>query len=232
MPSPALSRPVLFASFALWLGLSTGCSSDSGPEREATVSIPDYPIAMTGSEIFVGGKIAVEITLGMPTNFHPGKDGARKGDSSGGGGGHHRGSGGGHRGGGMGGYGGQMGGEPSAGGESEDGTPRPRLVGSTLPPAQLKLHLKNTTTGESVSCEVVDFSSSLGNFAVFPATYQLEANQSATSETMTSRLGVEGSAIPVTVGVRVRGGEVERKVVTLRLIDSAEKPSEPPAPAK
>jgi hypothetical protein len=189
--------------------------------------MPDYPTAMTGNDNFVGGKVAVEITLGMPTNFHPGKDGGRKGDSGGGGGGHRKG-GGGHRGGGMGGYGG----EGPSGGESEDGTPRPQIVGSTLPPAQLKLHLKNTTTGESVSCEVVDFSSSLGNFAVFPATYQLEPGQAAISETMTSRLGVEGTTIPVTVGVRVRGGEVERKVVTLHLIDAAEKSAEPLPPAK
>lgn len=130
----------------------------------------------------------------------------------------------------MGGYGGEMGGDGPPAGESDDDTPRPRMVGSTLPPAQLKIHFKNTTSGESISCEVADFSSSLGNFAVYPSNYKLEAGQSANSETMTSRLGVEGSAIPITVGIRVGNGEVERKVVTLRLIAEAGK-TEPATPA-
>lgn len=226
MLSPARLRSPLFALSALWLGLAAGCSSDSRPEREGPITLPDYPAAMTGSENFIDGKVAVEITLGMPTDLRPGKGGGGKGDG-GSGGGRRRG---GHRGGGS--YGGEMGGGGPAGGDAGDGAPAPRIMGSTLPPAQLKLHLKNTTPGETVSCEVVDFSSSLGNFAVFPATYQLEAGQSAISETMTSRLGVEGSAIPVTVGLRVKGGEVERKVVTLRLIVASEKPAEPSPPAK
>jgi len=224
MLSPARLHLSLLVSFALWLGFAAGCSSDSRPERDGPLTVPDYPTAMTGTENFIDGKVVVEVTLGMPTDFRPGKGGGAKGPG-GGSGGHHRG--GGHRGGGMGGYGG----EPPSGGDSEDGAPPPRVVGSTLPPAQLKLHLKNTT-GETISCEVVDFSSSLGNFAVFPATYQLEAGQSAISEIMTSRLGVEGSAIPVTVGVRVKNGEVERKIVTLRLIAEKEKPAEATPPAK
>jgi hypothetical protein len=228
MLSPARLRNTLLLPFAVWLGFATGCSSDSHPDHEGPINIPDYPTAMTGSENFLDGKVAVEVTLGMPTDFHPGKGDSRSGGSGGAGGGHRHGGGGGHRGGGgMGGYGA---GDQAPAGDSDDDTPRPRVVGSTLPPAQLKIHLKNTTNGETISCEVADFSSSLGNFAVYPATYKLEAGQSATSETMTSRLGVESSTIPVTVGVRSGNGEIERKVLTLRLIPDTEK-SAPPAPA-
>jgi len=223
MLSSARLCSCLLVLFTLCLGITAGCSSDSRPEREGPVSVPDYPTAMSGTENFADGKIAVEVTLGMPTDFHPGKGGGARGSGSGGGG-HRRG--GGHRG------GGGYGGETAGGNESEDGTPRPRMLGSTLPPAQLKIHLKNTTGGETLSCEVTDFSSSLGNFAVFPSVYQLDAGKSAASETMTSRLGVEGSAIPVTVGVRVKNGEVERKVITLHVLAGAEKPAEPASKAK
>ncbi|MEO6992634.1 MAG: hypothetical protein ABI273_03295, partial [Lacunisphaera sp.] len=144
-------------------------------------------------------------------------------------GGHH---GGGRHGGGMGGGGGMgsEGGYPGVDGSGESGhqgdddAPRPVVTGSTLPPAQLKLHLKNTSATEAVSCEVEDFNSALGNFAVFPSTYQLAAGQSAISETMTSRLGVEGTEIPVTVALSIQG-KVEKKVITLRLIPSPTKPA-------
>lgn len=224
MLSPALARLPFIAFIAGWLALAAGCSSDSRPEHEGPVTVPDYPAAMSGTENFMDGKVVVEVTLGMPTDLRPGKSGGARSPGSGSGMHRHGGS----RSGG--GYGSEMGGS-SRGGGSEDGSPSPRVVGSTLPPAQLKIHLKNTTS-ETVFCEVMDFSSSLGNFAVFPSTYQLPAGQSATSETMTSRLGVEGSVIPVTVGIRGKGGDVERKVVALRLIAATDKPTGTTPPAK
>lgn len=104
------------------------------------------------------------------------------------------------------------------------------MRGSTLPPAQLKLHLKNNSATDAVSCEVADFNSALGNFAVFPSTYQLAAGQSAISETMTSRLGVESTEIPVTVALRIQG-KVEKKVITLHQIQPLAEPAGP-EPAK
>ncbi len=222
---------VVSSSFAMCLAFVAGCSSDSHPGRpeNAAIVVPDYPPAMTGTENFADGKIAVEVTLGLPTHFHPGKDGEHEG-SNGGAGGQHSGGhrGGGRHGGGMGGEGGYPGVEGS--GESghqggDDDAPRPIVTGSTLPPAQLKLHLKNTSATEAVSCEVEDFNSALGNFAVFPSTYQLAAGQSETSETMTSRLGVAGTEIPVTVSLRIQG-KVEKKVITLHLIPPPVKPAD------
>ena len=236
MPNPIRIRLAVATSFALCLVFAAGCSSDSHPERpeNAAIVVPDYPPTMTGSEAFANGKIVVEVSLGMPTNFHAGKDGGQ-----GGSGGHHGSGGGGHHGGGRhggggmgnGGYPGVEGsGENDSGGSSDEDTPRPVVVGSTLPPAQLKLHLKNTSATEAVSCEVTDFNSNLGNFAVFPSTYQLAAGQSATSETMTSRMGVASDDIPVTVALRIHG-QVESKVITLHLIPVPAKSAEP-TPAK
>ena len=90
-------------------------------------------------------------------------------------------------------------------------------MGSNLPAAQLKLYLQNTSTTEAVACEVVDFNSALGNFAVFPSQYQLAAGQSAVSEMMTSRLGVDSDEIAVTVALRF-GDHVEKKIVILHLL--------------
>ncbi len=229
MPNPIRLSLVVSTSFAVCLAFVAGCNSDSYSDRpdNAAIVVPDYPPAMTGTENFADGKIAVEVTLGLPTHFHPGKDGEHGGSS---GGGQHSGS---HRGGGRhsGGVGSE-GGYPGVEGSGESGreigsddAPRPVVTGSTLPPAQLKLHLKNNSATDAVSCEVEDFNSTLGNFAVFPSTYQLAAEQSATSETMTSRLGVEGTEIPVTVALRIQG-KVEKKVITLHLIPPPAKPAE------
>ena len=125
-----------------------------------------------------------------------------------------------------GGYPGLEGSGEGSGGNSGDNSPRPVVTGSTLPPAQLKLHLRNMSATDAVTCEVVDFNSSLGNFAVYPSSYQIEAAQSVSSEIMTSRLGVEGSDIPVTVALRVHG-QVEKKVITLHLLPVADKPTAP-----
>lgn len=235
MPNPIRLSLVVSSSFALCLAFVAGCSSDSHPDRpeNAAIVVPDYPPAMTGTENFADGKIAVEVTLGLPNHFHPGKEGEHGGSS---GGGHHGGGhrgGGRHGGGGMGGEGGYPGIEGS--GESgheggDDEAPRPVVRGSTLPPAQLKLHLKNNSATDAVSCEVADFNSALGNFAVFPSTYQLAAGQSAISETMTSRLGVESTEIPVTVALRIQG-KVEKKVITLHQIQPLAEPAGP-EPAK
>lgn len=231
MPIPARLRFFMLIPLGVCLALITGCSSEPQSERTdgPPESVPDYPVAMTGQETFSDGVIVATVTLGMPTRFKSGSDeGGRGGKShSGHRGGGRRGGGGGMSGGmGGGGYGGGMqSGDEGPGPESASGdeAPPPRVAGSHLPPAQLKLHLKNTSASETVSCEVVDFNSSLGNFAVFPSNYKIEAGQTLTSEIMTSRMGVEGSEIPVKVALRI-GDHVERKVIKLSLISPPEKP--------
>ena len=169
MPNPTRISLVVSTSFALCVAFAAGCSSDSHPERpeNTAIVVPDYPPTMTGRDNFANGKLLVEVSLGMPTNFHAGKEG-----KAGGGGGNHGGGGGGHHGGGhhggggmgSGGYPGVDGsGESDSGGSSDEDTPRPVVMGSTLPPAQLKLHLENTSATEALSCEVMDFNSNLGN---------------------------------------------------------------------
>jgi len=215
MTKPARSRFVAVISASVWLALTAGCTSDPRPEnRDASVAVPDYPPVMAGTENFGDGSLVVQVTLGVPSSFRPGDKDGRRGSGA------HAGRRSGHR------SGGGMGaGGPPASAEGGEGPPEagPRLTGSTLPPAQLKLHLRNNSATDAVDCEVIDFNSSLGNFAVFPDRYRIAAGQSAVSETMTSRLGVEGAEIPVTVALRVHD-HVEKKVITLRLLPVPAKP--------
>lgn len=204
--------------FAVCAALVAGCSNDSRPEKPAGPSpaAADFPPVMSGSEIFAGGKISVEVTLALPPTFHPGRENGPRGNSSPSGrrSDHRNRTG--------------AGGPPGSGdrseGPSDHDRTSPSLWGSNLPPAQLRLHLQNTSATDTVSCEVVDFNSVLGNFAVFPSRYEIEVGQSASSETMTSRLGVEGDEIPVTVALRVHD-HVEKKVLTLHPRPTASKPA-------
>jgi hypothetical protein len=223
-----MPNPTRFSAIPIFLLLGSaatfvlsGCSSDSPSDRpDPALMVHDYPPAMSGEDNFAEGKLTVQVTLGLPGAYRSdGKDPDNSSSSHG-----HRGGGGGghHRGGGMG--GGSSSAPDSTGGGTGDQTPRPSMMGSNLPPAQLKLHLKNNSGADLIDCEVVDFKSSLGDFAVFPSKYQVSAGQTVDSETMTSRLGVEGAEIPVTVALRIKG-HVETKVITLHQL------APPPAPA-
>ena len=229
MPHPFLLRLPASISIGLCLALVAGCSSDTERPAKMPAVIPEYPTVMSGTGNFADGKVVVEVTLGLPTDFRPGKEGGKSGGSGADGGSHSGHHGGGRHSGGTGGSG-YPGGSDGAGASGDDSS-RPALMGSTLPPAQLKLHLRNTSSADAVACEVVDFNSSLGNFAVFPSRYQIEAGQSATSEMMTSRLGVEGSDIPVTVALRIHD-QVERQVIALHLLPVSDQPAPTPPVAR
>jgi len=215
MHLPPWLRLLNSISIGVWFAFATGCNSDSHSENRVGPSavVTDYPPSMAGVENFADGKLAIQVTLGLGSAFRPDQDSEHPGGGSHGSGRRGRG----HRNG-----GGPGAGPPPA--EAEDGgrssstdSPSSHITGSTLPSAQFKLHLQNTSTTESITCEVEDFNSALGNFAVFPGRYELKPGESASSETMTSRLGVEGDGIPVTVAVRVHD-HLEKKVITLHLL--------------
>jgi len=205
-----------------------GCSSDSDRPDMPLRAIPDYPTTMAGSESFADGRLTAQVTFGQstgrgsrPENGGSDNPGSPHSDGGSGGGGHHHG-GGGMGGMGGGGMGGGMGGgsrpEGMGGDNSPSGNAAPRRGGLAGGPGiQIKLHLTNTSATDAISCEVLDFKSSLGDFAVFPAKYQLAAGQAAVSETMTSQLGLTSAEIPVTVDLLI-GNHRETKVVMVRLL--------------
>jgi hypothetical protein len=167
---------------------------------------------------FFAGQVEVE-TLLNATGF-AGRDGAADGGASGGspGGGGGGARGGGHR------HGGGSG-EPSMSGTASDGGPAPRLRPSNM--AAVRLHLRLTNHRPiPIEVEVVDFDSDLGDFVVEPPKMSLPSNKPVEAEPMTSRLGVESDAIPLTISLRV-DGKTEKQVLVLKLI----KADVPPGPA-
>jgi len=238
MPIALRPRRLAALPLSLLLAFAAGCSSESDQPEVPLHAMPEFPPSLAGTENFADGQLAVQVTLGLPTG-HSGKaDKEGKADSGAGGGTHAGRHGGGHGRGGMGGGEGQSSGMEgsgspdssvrSEGGESS-GARGPQPMASNQPPAQLKLHFQNTSATDAISCEVLDFKSALGDFAVFPAKYQIAAGSSAASEVMTSRLGVTSPEIPVTVVLRL-GDRVEKKIVVLRLLPPP-KEDAPPAPA-
>jgi hypothetical protein len=93
-----------------------------------------------------------------------------------------------------------------------------RRAESPLPPVVLQLRLTSAAK-ELLKVEIVEFKSSLGDFAVQPARLALDAGQSAEPDPMISRLGITSAEIPVTVVISING-RTERRVITLRPVPS------------
>lgn len=233
--------PLRSVSASLALLALAGCETDRGPRRgpplgEAGAPAPAPVPEMSAHATFFAGQLETEVLLSR-TGFGPrgsGKDGAPP-DGAGRGRGGFGGGFGGKRGGGGGGGprgGGGEGGPPGEGrggsGRSTDGEPVPHIVASNQPPVRLHLRLTNHGT-DSVEVEVLDFNSDLGNFVVQPAKIAVGPGASAEADPMTSRLGVPGDAIPLTIRLR-RNGQTEKQVVILQII--APPATTPPPPTK
>lgn len=119
--------------------------------------------------------------------------------------------------------GGGMGGGPPPGGMRGGGQEiaRSSIRASNLPPLQLHLTLTNPGPAE-LTVEVLDFNSALGNFVVQPDRLVVPPGGTVEAEPMTSRLGIPGDEIPVTVRLRT-GDRTEQQVLTLK------QPEPPPA---
>ncbi len=98
-------------------------------------------------------------------------------------------------------------------------TSRPKNnVGSPLPPVTLRLKLTSLLNTTAL-VEVVDFSSDLGNFAVYPSILALAPNQTAEPEPMISQLGVTSDEIPVKVSLRLEKKLESRTIMVKNLLD-------------
>jgi hypothetical protein len=99
---------------------------------------------------------------------------------------------------------------------------RSRRAESPLPPIVMWLQLTSTAS-DTLTVEIVDFNSDLGNFAVQPEQVALTPGKSVEAEPMISRLGVTSLDIPVRVTLRING-KTETHVLTLRPVDSTNQP--------
>ena len=183
---------LLLAALAL-SGCGGGRPSD---ELAQAVQMGERPVAMKGSGSFFAGQIDATITIARGIGKGLGGNGPGK-----------------HR-------GGDRQEMPDISGmENEDAMIYLRAkaaVGSPLPPVTLHLKLHNSGK-DTVSVEVIDFDSDLGNFAVHPSVLSLAPDQTSEPDAMVSQLGVSNDVIPVKVTLRI-GKVKETQMVQVRNI--------------
>lgn len=190
--------PLALIAVALLAG--AGCSEHRPPDELAqAVAMGEKPVAMKGEATFFG-KLHVTVTVSR---------GIGRGSMGGGGGG-----GGGKRG------GGRRSEMPDISGMDNDEAMAylraKAAVGSPMPPVTLHLRIENTGA-DTVSVEVDDFDSDLGNFAVHPSTLAVAPTQVAEPDPMISQLGVTSDDIPVKVTLKL-GTQKETQTVHVRSI--------------
>ena len=207
--------------------LLAGC--ESGPDRRAMEEARRAVPPMAASDTFFQGKVLAQLTLGNTAGERvpgkgPGGRGGKGGPSIGGssmasasmGGGRHRG-----------------GGESMGGGEGRpeqydaDSSEelRPRYADSPMPPAMLRLRLENQSDA-TLTVEITDLDSELGNFATRPDKFTLEPGTVGEPGAMQSLLGVESLALPVKLTLRV-AGKAETKTLVLRPVTPEAAPPKP-----
>ena len=119
-----------------------------------------------------------------------------------------------------------------AGATRADGDAGTPMHGSNLTAVSFHVRLFNHAS-YPVEVEVLDFNSDLGDFVVEPEKILIQANASAETEPMTSRLGVTSDAIPLTVTIRYKGQAPtharEKQVLVLKPVPApAPNPMSPP----
>ena len=196
-----------------------GPSGETGPGDQGHE--PPIP-RMEAQGTFFDGQILVEALLARAgvkwSRTDAGDSGSTGGDGGRGGsrGGMHMGGGGGRRGGHGGGRGGG-GGEAGEGGSA--GTQAPPIHAINQAPIVLRLRLTNHGAAPA-AIAVIDFDSSLGDFAVQPESITVNPGDAVEAEPMVSRLGVTTTEIPVTVKLRT-GDRTEQQVITLHVVPTA-----------
>lgn len=231
--------PLRSVSASLALIAFAGCETPRGTRRhplgdplDPTAAAPNSISTMSARRHFFAGQIETEIILGDVEFGQPSASRASREsrDSRSGGDGGGASGGGARRGGGGGGSRGASSGNNSRGPaqvpQARDGETAPRIVTSKQPPVRLQLRLTNHGS-ESAEVEVLEFNSPLGNFVVLPKKITLAPGAASTAEPMTSRLGLGGTSIPLTIRLRHQGKTEQQEMI---LEKSAPAPA-PIAPA-
>lgn len=129
--------------------------------------------------------------------------------------------------------GGPMGGGPGGFGggprDSDDGSPTPRMIASSLPPVTLRLRVTNTSP-DAVDLLVRQVKSDLGDFAVRPERLLIAADQFAEVDPMISQLGAPADGFPVTVSLRIGQHTETHDIVLHEVLQIA--PPPPPSRTK
>jgi hypothetical protein len=98
-----------------------------------------------------------------------------------------------------------------------------QALGSPMPPVTVRLKLANLSQ-DTVTVDILELNSDLGNFAVEPELLAMAPQQIAEPDPMISQLGVTADSIPVKVTLRL-AGKTETQVIAVK---SLAPPAAPP----
>jgi hypothetical protein len=197
------SFPIRLACAALLTGLA-GCETHHGDELSRAVDQGEH-LAMEGRATFFDGQVAAVVTIGRGIGR------------------------------GMGGRGGGSNADGSFSRRSDDDIKdmdaeqtdaylrSKGALGSPMPPVTLHLRLTNQTKS-TVSVEIDDFESDLGNFAVHPEVLALAPDQAAEPDAMISQMGVTSAKLPVKVTLKL-GSKTETQTVLVANVAPPDAPA-------
>jgi hypothetical protein len=190
------SLPALLGGAALLLTLCSCTTSRPPDELARAVAVGERPVAMEGASSFFDGNLKAEVTISR--GIGRGTDAVKNGGDR-------------------------------AKILSLEGMDKEEAavyiitkndIGSPLPPVTIRLKLHNLQLA-TVSVEVRDFNSDLGNFAVVPGILTVEPGQSSEPDPMISQLGVTSDEIPVKVTLRM-GGVTESRTILVKALPQAQ----------
>jgi len=194
--TPSLKSAGAAAVLALAFSLAgAGCASRPPDELAQAIAVGERPVAMKGTGVFFGGKLAATVTVSR---------GIGRGTPGGGNGKMAR----------------QLGTDTMSIEETEVYTRTKSEVGSPLPPVTIHLKIENLLK-TTLLVEVMDFNSDLGNFAARPAILALAPQQVAEPDPMISQLGVTSDAIPFLVTLRMDGKRESQTILVKTVIVAA-----------
>jgi hypothetical protein len=193
---PTAFRPALpLAALVAVLALSS-CNSRQPDELAQAIAVGERPVAMAGSENFFDNTLTATITIsrGIGRGTEAAKHGGDKAKIL------------------------------SLEGMDKDEAAAyivaKNNIGSPLPPVTLHLKLHNLQAA-TVSVEVMDFDSDLGNFAVSPSSVTIEPGQVSEPDPMVSQLGVTSDLIPVKVRLKMADRKETRTILVKALPQAA-----------
>ncbi len=206
--------PFLIAAGLVLSLLGSGCEHKQVDQMTQAVESGERPVAMAGSEAFLGGKVVARVTvsrgighgykrikpslLGGGSSFSATRSLSEEDKAN----------------------------EIEAKEAYEDYAKAKASIGTPLPPVTLHLILINPGT-LPVTVTIADFESDLGNFVVYPETLTVAAGESAEPTAMVSQLGVTSDVIPVTVTLKIAGNKETHVVQVRNLLEADGKPKGP-----
>jgi hypothetical protein len=197
--------PSRFPSLSVWIILAAlipalaGCASTPHQENlTSAVETGERPVSMQGSANFFEGKVSATITISRGVGrgtLNGSKAGTREKRE-----------------------------DDDLKDLDEDSTMAylraKGSLGSQLPPVTIHLKLANLSK-ETVSVDIHDFDSDLGNFAIRPEVLALAPDQISEPDPMVSQLGITSDRLPVKVTLQLGADKETQTIIVANILPPA-----------